>query len=97
MKIAFERQQELNRIRDGAMGAACRGLTTAEINKLNPSLLRAAPDLYEACCAFQNAMAIWKLDPSKSPNTLTTIFTETIGKSLAKAKNLEELHLIPNQ
>ena len=30
MKIAFERQQELNRIRDGAMGAACRGLTTLE-------------------------------------------------------------------
>ncbi len=47
--------------------------------------LNAAPELYEACKAFQTAMAIWQQDPSKAPITLTTIFNETIGQALAKA------------
>ena len=49
MEYTFEQQQELNRIRDAAMGMACNGLTTEELNELSPNLLRAAPGLYEVC------------------------------------------------
>ena len=49
MNYTFEQQQELNRIRDTAMRIACEGLTTAELKELNPNLLRATPELYEAC------------------------------------------------
>lgn len=51
----------------------------------NANLIAAAPDMYEACNTFQVALAIWVQDPAKSPNTLTTIFKETIGEALAKA------------
>ena len=46
--FTFEHQQDLNRIRDAAMGVACAGLTTEELKRLNPNLLKSAPALYEA-------------------------------------------------
>lgn len=47
-KLTFEEQQDLNRTRDTAMRVACEGLTTLELQRLNPSLLKAAPDMCEA-------------------------------------------------
>lgn len=59
-----------------------------KINTDNPqAAAEALTDLYEACNTFQAALTIWLIDPSKAPNTLTTIFKETIGKVIAKAES----------
>lgn len=47
-KLTFEEQQDLNRTRDTAMRVACEGLTTLELQRLNPSLLEAVPGMCEA-------------------------------------------------
>ena len=54
------------------------------ISPSNPmAVAEGLEDIIKGCNTFGAAMEIWRLDPSKSPVTLITIFNETIGKSLA--------------
>ena len=52
--FTFEHQQDLNNGRDAVMGTVCAGLTTDELRRLNPKLLKAAPELLEALKAFDH-------------------------------------------
>ena len=52
-------REELNHIRDSAMGTACQGLTTAELEELNPNLLKAAKPMYEA---LQQLAMVYEVD-----------------------------------
>lgn len=61
MEYTFEQQQELNRAREAAMGVACTDLTVEEIRALNPNLLKAGPDMYEALKAWINRESPYSL------------------------------------
>ena len=83
MDYKFRQQQELNRKRDAAMGTACTGLTTRELEELNPNLIAAAPDMYEAlkeaqCYIARNEMA--KDTENRTP------LEENIIKTISKAE-----------
>lgn len=79
--LAFERQQALNSARNGAMEKACAGLTTAQLNKLNPHLIASAPDLYKACKFALDVLVIEKRDTDNA-----MVCQAKLRQALAKAE-----------
>ena len=86
MEYTFEQQQELNDTRDAAMGAACTGLTTSELQLLNPNLLRATLAMYEALEKISEGKGAFSLDHlTHAENTIESMKNTAI-EALALAR-----------
>ena len=70
---------ERSRARSDALDAATKGLTTEELQRLNPNLCKAAPDMYEALRTIVEAHA--NKEPARAWRIADTLAKQVLAKA----------------